>query len=178
MKKIYKATLPKDSLIKELRYDDFSDSLGMRLDRTDIDINDVVNCFFTAAPGFVTHLMKLRDLIVGSLGLKTGDYTKREKVIFEQGKDMGLFKMFEKNGHEAIIGADDKHLNFRVSLYVNSEINTTEILISTVVLFNNRWGKFYMGIVSPFHKVVVKSMIKHMQKSLTALPKKSRSQEM
>jgi hypothetical protein len=175
MEKIYKATLPDDSLIKELRYTDFSDSLGMRVERTDIDIHDVVNCFFTAAPGFVTHLMKLRDMIVGSMGLKTGDYTKREKVVFEKGKDMGLFKMFEKNDHEAIIGADDKHLNFRVSLYVNSEINTTEILISTMVVFNNRWGKIYMGIVSPFHKVVVKSMIKHMQKSLTALPEKKRN---
>lgn len=173
MEKIYKATLPGDSLLKGIGYDDFLDYWGIKLNRTDVDIHDLVNCFFTAAPGFVTGLMKLRDSIVGKMGLKTvGDYSKRKKVSFEPGKDMGLFKMFQMNDHEAIIGADDKHLNFRVSLYVKPGIQNTEVLISTVVLFNNRWGKVYMTLVSPFHKIVVKGMIKQIQKSLAALPEK------
>lgn len=56
--------------------------------------------------------MKLRDFMAGSVGLKTGNYIKTEHVTFEPEKEMGLFKTFKQNDHEAIIGADDKHLNF------------------------------------------------------------------
>lgn len=172
---IYKTTLPDDSLIKELGYNDHSDCIGVVLGRTDINIDDIVNCFFTASPGFVTILMKLRDFIVGFIGLKTGNYTRRKKVRFEPGKEIGLFKMFQKNNQEAIIGTDDKHLNFRVSLYVKPTEATTEILISTVVHFNNVWGRIYMTIVSPFHKVVVRGMIKKIHKTLMGLPPKEES---
>lgn len=173
MKKIYLVGLPDDSLIKEIGYNDFSDCFGMTIERTDINISDVVNCFFTASPGFVTQLMKARDKIARLAGLKTGDDAKREKVTFEPGKEIGLFKMYNCNDREAIIGADDKHLNFRVSLYLNPGKTSTEILISTVVFFNNRWGRLYMRVIKPFHKMVVPGIIKNIHKTLLALPQKA-----
>lgn len=170
--KIYPTQLPYNSLLRDLKYNDYSDSVGVLLDRDDINVDDLVNCFFTSSPLFVEYLMKLRDFMVKKIGLKTGDYRRLNSVSFQKGKEIGLFKMFDKNEREAIIGADDKHLNFRVSLYANPGIGTTEVLISTVVLYNNKFGKVYMSLIKPFHKVVVSSMIKQIRKSLMEMPLK------
>jgi hypothetical protein len=47
---------------------------------------------------------------------------------------MGLFKVFSRTGHEVVIGEDDKHLNFSVSLFLENhktETNKKNLTIST-----------------------------------------------
>lgn len=48
--------------------------------------------------------------------------------------------MFDKNENEIILGEDDKHLNFRVSLFIEQQSNNPQkkdLTISTTVEFNN-----------------------------------------
>ena len=116
----------------------------------------------------------LRNKIVSIFGLKTpGDITNIEKQIenfkCEPGEQLGLFKVFAKTENEVILGEDDKHLNFRVSLLLNQQTNETKkknLIVSTTVEFNNWFGRLYFLPVRPFHKLIVPSMLKGMIKEL------------
>ncbi|WP_347925228.1 DUF2867 domain-containing protein [Pontimicrobium sp. SW4] len=109
---------------------------------------------FGTMPKWVGFLMKIRNNIVKVFGLKTEkpeDYHPEFKV----GGYVGFFQIFSIQHNEIILGADDKHLNFRVSIY-NSNENQFNIKVTTLVEYNNRFGKIYMFIVKPFHHFIVK----------------------
>lgn len=101
---------------------------------------DVGKAFFSSGPNWVGKLFTLRNNIVSIFGLKTsGNITNRGKQLAnfkcEPGEQLGLFKVFAKTENEVILGEDDKHLNFRVSLYLESQTNGTENK-------NPRWRAF------------------------------------
>ncbi|MFY0688182.1 MAG: DUF2867 domain-containing protein [Cyclobacteriaceae bacterium] len=109
------------------------------------------------APGWVRFLMKIRNNVVKHVGLKS-EVQKGLPSEFEVGNHIAFFRIFKVTENEVLLGEDDKHLNFRVSILKTGEANNN-IKVTTLVKFNNRFGKFYMSIVAPFHKLVLKSMV-------------------
>lgn len=160
-------TIPENSLLHSYRYD-HTDSYKQAFvsNRTDINSTTVGKLFFSSGPKWMDRLFILRNRIVKVLGLKTsGDLKDRDEQLnrfkCESGEQLGLFKVFEKNDKEVIIGEDDKHLNFRVSLLLhNTSELQKELIITTIVQFNNRFGRFYFAVIKPFHTAVVRSMVK------------------
>ena len=63
-----------------------------------------------------------------------------------------------------MVGKDDKHLDFRVSVYLDpvpgTAPNTYAFTLSTIVFFRNRAGKAYFALVKPFHKLIVPAMMR------------------
>ncbi len=77
--------------------------------------------------------------------------------------------MFARTENEVILGEDDKHLNFRVSLFLEQQQNNPQkkdLTISTTVEFNNWFGRLYFIPVRPFHKLIVPTMLKGIIKEL------------
>jgi hypothetical protein len=99
-------------------------------------------------PKWVIGLMILRNGLVRPFGLKT------EK----EPESATLFPVIDRNDNEMVAGMNDRHLNFRVSILLDSEHSF--IFVTTVVHYNNRWGKVYFLFIKPFHKIIVKSLIK------------------
>ena len=126
-------------------------------------VGEVAYLVFGKAPVWVEKLMNLRNFIVKFMGLKT---TKPEdyNTKFEVGGYIGFFKIYEMSDSEMIMGADDKHLNFRVSIYDSGE-KEFNIKVTTLVQYNNKFGRFYMSFVKPFHRMVVKRMVKQAYKN-------------
>lgn len=90
-----------------------------------------------------------------------------ESFRCEPGQKLGLFKVFYKSENEAILGEDDKHLNFKVSLLIKPSIVTQtnqQLTITTAVTFHNWFGKLYFLPVRPFHKLIVPAIMKDMIK--------------
>lgn len=109
-------------------------------------------------PKWVAALMRCRNAVVRRLGLKT-EMTKGFTPKYEVGETIGFFKIFSVTADEIVLGADDKHLDFRVSVF-NSKAPIYNIKLTTLVQYNNSFGKLYMTIVKPFHVLVVKHMVK------------------
>jgi len=163
-----KLNLPQSSLLKNIQ-SDYADSYSVPLNTEDLTIERVGKSFFTAAPAWVEALLILRDKIVGMIGLKIGnDASNKGKLITnfkcEIGEQLALFKVFDKNEHEVILGEDDKHLDFRVSLFLDRQNNT--LAISTVVKVNNWMGRLYLLHVIPLHKIIVPTMVTGMVRQL------------
>jgi len=167
---ILKTKLPKDSLLNTKTQYDFVDSFQGILNDHDhkFTSTDIGKSFFSSGPKWVEKLFVLRNKLVFFFGLKTsGDIEDRENQLrnfkCEKGEQLGLFKVFDKNENEVILGEDDKHLNFRISLFLGApqaESNRRSLTISTTVQFNNWFGRLYFLPVKPFHKIIVPTMLK------------------
>ena len=132
-----------------------------------ISSKDIGKAFFTSAPNWTGKLFELRNWIVSIFGLKTSGKTKNRKKLLDNfncdpGEKIGLFNVYHRTENEVILGEDDKHLNFRISLYKESKPNDggrKNLTISTTVKFNNWFGKLYFLPVKPFHKLIVPIML-------------------
>jgi len=137
-----------------------------------ISVEEVAKAFFLMEPpGWISMLFKIRNRIVGVFGLKTtdGDGAKQPSEFkLEVGQKIGFSKVYSKSANEVIFGEDDKHLNFRVSLFLDQQSpGENNIVISTAVQFNNWLGRLYFLPVRPFHALIVKSMLRGVAKEIS-----------
>lgn len=107
-------------------------------------------------PAWIGWLTELRDTIVARLGLKTARHlaTLSDRV--------GPFQIYSNNPDEIVLGEDDRHLDFRVSLLCAAGAapeGGRELVVSTVVQCHNLLGRSYLFIIAPFHRRVVKASL-------------------
>ena len=146
MIKVYKVTeCPKESLIlKDIGAVDYCDSYMVKSLTTD-SIDEIKNKIFTL-PNWIDMLLEFRhSFIAKPFGLKTGDAAVPE---------------IDRNENEIVLGDDDKHLYFRLSVMKKNTGQEIEVYLTTVVKFHNIWGRLYFLPVKPFHKQVVKALLK------------------
>lgn len=132
---------------------------------------DLFKAFFRASPGWVTALLKLRNRIVGLLGLKTGEEGADfdiDAFRVEPGRALGLFRVFGKSPAEIIVGENDKHLDFRVRFHLAAKPagGGYDFTLSTLVMTHNALGRAYFALVRPFHGLIVPAMMQSMIRSL------------
>jgi hypothetical protein len=169
--KIKKINFPERSILYDfsIKYDFMDSYQGAISDpENKLKATDIGKAFFSSAPDWVGKLFTFRNKTVAFFGLKISDNaSNREELLAkfkcEAGEQLGLFKVFSSNENEVILGENDKHLDFRISLFLeSSEENTTKkkISISTTVIFHNLFGRLYFLPVKPFHQLIVPSMLK------------------
>jgi hypothetical protein len=118
-----------------------------------------------SAPRWAEQLMWLRDRIVSPLGLRTARTraTPSDSApCLEPGDMAGMFKVFERSDDEILLGGDDSHLDFRVSVLVQRGAMRSSAVLTTVVRFNNGLGRAYFFVVRPFHRLIVTSMLRNL----------------
>ena len=84
-----------------------------------------------------------RNKIVKKIGLKTSENGKNKEELIANLKgipneQIGLFKIFESSSNEIVIGEDDKHLNFRVSLFLDSSTTHQKLKNIKNKLYQNK----------------------------------------
>ena len=174
---ITKTEIPENSLLNthNMTYDYIDSFQGQFVDKFQkIEITQIGKSFFSSGPKWIDKLFTFRNNLVGLFGLKTsGKISDRQKMLDnfkgEKGERIGLFKVFDKTDDEIILGEDDKHLNFRVSLFIdkqNENKTDKKLIISTTVKFNNWFGRLYFLPVRPFHKLIVPTILKGIIKNI------------
>jgi len=175
--KITRSKLPDNSILSnDHKKYDYADSFKGILTDSENKVKpaDIGKAFFSSGPKWVGILFTVRNKIVSLFGLKTsGNAGNRQQLLdnfkCEPGERLGLFKVFDKTDNEVVLGEDDTHLNFKISLFLNelkSDQTKKELTITTVVEFNNWFGRIYFLPVRPFHKLIVPAMLKGIIKEL------------
>ena len=106
---------------------------------------------FASPPAIVQRLLRLRDVLVRPLGLRTasGDDPLEGFPVLGRGED------------EVLMGLDDRHLDFRVSLRLLQSGGAAESLqLTTTVTFHGAPGRLYFALIRPFHRRIVPAMLR------------------
>ncbi|MGE7964042.1 DUF2867 domain-containing protein [Pseudomonas sp. NPDC089918] len=134
-----------------------ADAFAIRLPAGTSSNPDLLARFiFSHQPAWIGWLTKVRDTIVAGFGLKTA------KHLASLANRIGIFKVYSTNQTEIVLGEDDKHLDFRISVLCSGEAEpegSRQLVVSTVVQCHNRLGRAYIFVIAPFHRLVVKASL-------------------
>ena len=133
----------------------------------------VARGLFEQAPAWVVGLMRLRNALVRWLGLRPAAGDSGPRPVGEPlrpGDWLGPFQAFAATPTEVVLGLDDKHLDFRVSVLVERQAaGSATAWVSTAVHFHNAFGRWYFALIRPFHGLVVRALLRGAQRRLAAL---------
>lgn len=114
---------------------------------------------FSNPPPWIKAAMTLRDAAVRLFGVRTsGEIRARLK---SDGRDrIDFFPVLSRSEREIVIGEDDRHLDFRLSLLLSKRPDGQEDLVATtVVRCRNRLGRAYLAAIMPGHILVIRSSL-------------------
>ncbi|WP_407529152.1 DUF2867 domain-containing protein [Methylobacterium oryzisoli] len=111
-------------------------------------------------PPWVSAAMRLRDAAVRPFGLRTSGEIRTR--LERGGRDrIGFFPVLSRSDREIVLGEDDRHLDFRVSLLLRLRADGGEdLVITAVVRCRNRLGRVYLAAILPGHNLIVRSILR------------------
>lgn len=122
---------------------------------------DALTCALLGqGPAWVRRLLRLRDALVRPFGLRTFPARPLAPVLpLRPGASLGLFRVFSVTPAEVVLGQDDRHLDFRVSVRV--EPGAGRAVVTTAVRCHNAAGRLYFALIRPFHRRIVPALLRH-----------------
>jgi hypothetical protein len=135
----------------------FADAFRIDVAGADLDARQASVLITSRSPRWVEALTRLRNMLVGPLGLKTSGETEvpRRETI-------GLFPVLAETPERMIMGFNDKHLDFRVVVDVvpPGSVPSQQVTLTTLVKTHNRFGRIYLATIMPFHRLVAPAMLR------------------
>jgi hypothetical protein len=133
----------------------FSDAYSVVIDDTSLDARRAAKRFLGHRPRWIEMLLALRNRLVKPLGLKTPDPTGTGAA-----NTIGIFPVLSETPARLVAGFNDSHLDFRVVVDVAPAGQGQRVTATTLVLTHNLLGRVYLAIILPFHRLVVRSMLR------------------
>jgi hypothetical protein len=134
----------------------FSDAFRVAVDGTALDARGAAQKMLGHQPRWIATLMALRDYLVTPFGLKTSNPSNRTTPT----DAIGIFPVLSQSPARLVAGFDDRHLDFRVVVDVARSGPGQQVTATTLVLTHNWLGRIYLAIILPFHRLVVRSMLR------------------
>jgi uncharacterized protein DUF2867 len=134
---------------------EFIDAYRIAVDGITLDARQAAEKMFARRQRWIEVLLRLRNLIVAPIGLKTsgeGDKASHGMV--------GIFPVLSETPERLVAGFDDSHLDFRVVVDVVAHAGNQEVTTTTLVRTHNWLGRTYLAIILPFHRLVVAAMLR------------------
>lgn len=117
-----------------------------------MDMQSLARCLLGNQPGWAQGLMAVRDAIVARFGIKTA-----KQLAAQRDGRIGIFRIYAVTDDEIILGEDDSHLDFRLSVLRNREAGRHgSVTVASVVHCHNAVGRTYILLIRPFHKLIVR----------------------
>ncbi|SHG31809.1 DUF2867 domain-containing protein [Bradyrhizobium erythrophlei] len=132
----------------------FADAFRIAVDGP-LDARIAAQRMMGRSPRWVEALLSLRNALVAPFGLKTSGAGEKSA-----GGLIGLFPVLSETPERLVAGFDDHHLDFRVVVDVFTSGGGQQVTATTLVRTNNWLGRIYLAIILPFHRLVVRSLLR------------------
>lgn len=144
---------------------DWADAYQTTINEPFANAREAGEALISAFPNWAAPLLALRQIVVLPFGLKGA-----EALNEQQAETIGFFPITHETAQELVAGGDDKHLDFRIiiTLQDNNSAQSVaynsgqSVTCTTVISFNNQFGRFYLRLILPFHRAIIKYALRHM----------------
>lgn len=136
---------------------DWADAFEVEYGSGTTDMTSLARQTVGAMPKWARALLALRNILVAPFGLKADGATDAVRPE----NQVGMFPILHQSQDRIVLGLDDKHLDFRIVLERIKTGDQHMLRATTLVTRHNLFGRFYISIVTPFHKRIVKSVLQN-----------------
>jgi hypothetical protein len=160
--------LPEQSCLKAFyASDDFMDTYSVsmkgREDLLEADMRVLADHILNADVAWMKTLLRVRDRVVKPLGLKTTDDLLLEQSDLpladrKPGDRVGFFKIYRVDENEILLGEDDWHQDFRLSIFRETG-DKPRVYASTCCKRHNVFGHVYLALILPIHKKIASTVL-------------------
>lgn len=141
----------------------FADSYKVSLRDQSMSMPTIFFGIFGHSPLWLKTLLLLRNRAAAFFGLEVPDASlilkPVQKAHYNVGDTIGPWPIFELQEHELIVGRDNSHLDFRLSILKAQSETGHNVTVSTICNVHNIYGKLYLSVIVPFHKWGVKRLL-------------------
>ena len=133
----------------------FADAFRVEVADPSLDARHAAERMIGRQPRWAEALVKLRNMLVAPFGLKTSgaSATAPREMI-------GIFPVLSQTPDRLIAGFNDSHLDFRVVVDVATSGTARSVTLTTVVLTHNWFGRTYLAIIMPFHRLIAPALLR------------------
>lgn len=134
----------------------FLECYRARLTRPDASVAEIFFGIFGHNPAWIKTALILRNWVASLCGI--GAPTAAEilkpqiKSSYTVGEKIGPWPILSLSETELVAGRDEKHLDFRFSLLKEGTGSSASVVITTICVVNNGFGKLYLFFVVPLHR--------------------------
>ena len=132
----------------------FIDTFRVEIGAATVNAREACTRMVLHGPRWIDALTRLRNILVTPFGLK-----KSGEGAPAPGGLIGLFPVLSETPERLVAGFDDSHLDFRIVVEVAGEAVLRHVTLTTLVRTNNLLGRTYLAFITPFHKLVARSMM-------------------
>ncbi len=133
----------------------FADAYRIAIDDSALDARRAAERMIGRQPRWAHALLVLRNILVRPFGLKTSGASKAAPNSM-----IGIFPVVSETPERLVAGFNDSHLDFRLVVDVASAGARQNVTATTLVLTHNRLGRIYLAIIMPFHRLIVRAMMR------------------
>ena len=133
----------------------FADAWRIAIDNGGFDARHAAERMVGRQPSWARALLVLRNTLVAPFGLKRSG--AREPA---PGGMIGIFPVVSETPERVVAGFNDRHLDFRVVVDVANAGARQIVTATTLVLTHNRLGRTYLAIILPFHRLILRAMMR------------------
>jgi len=133
----------------------FVDAYSIAVHGSALDARHAAERMITRQPRWAEALLALRNILVKPFGLKTsgaGGTTPRQMI--------GIFPIVSETPDRLVAGFNDSHLDFRFVVDVAASGDRQQVTATTLVLTHNWFGRTYLTLILPFHRLIVRAMLR------------------
>jgi len=139
---------------------DFVDAYQVRADLSGLSARQAAEAIIKHPPGWIRQLMATRNRVVRLFRLRTVEFGVDDPHALPH--TLGGFPLVAQSDREVVLGFNDSHLDFRISIRVAPDgPQATQVTLSTIVKTNNLLGRSYLATIMPFHRLIVRHLLEH-----------------
>lgn len=161
-RRVRRVPLPAESGIAHLfKAADLADAYAIRLPPgMTRDIDTLTRLVLGNPAPWFRVLMTVRDMAMVPFGVKTSRQIRSEADA-GGAEHIDFFPIYSRSEREMVVGENDRHLDFKASLLLRPSGSGThiELVATTVARCHNRLGHAYLALISPFHRLIVRSSL-------------------
>jgi hypothetical protein len=133
----------------------FGDAFRITVDGTALDARRAAEKMLARGPRWIESLLALRNRMVAPFGLKTPVPGETKPI-----DSIGIFPVISETPDRLVAGLNDKHLDFRIVVGVATSGHGQRVTATTLVLTHNLLGRVYLATIMPFHRLIVRAMLR------------------